>query len=100
MRPGLRGIVGLPDAHGDAAAVAARDNRCMAVGVHCQRQRTWRSIFLVGSNAKVIAPSIIDAWLSSSSTLSSALALIQSAAVFIALTIMLQAARRYSRELP
>jgi iron(III) transport system permease protein len=58
------------------------------------------SIFLVGSNVKVIAPSIIDAWLSSSSTLSSALALIQSAAVFIALTIMLQAARRYSRELP
>ena len=58
------------------------------------------SIFLVGSNAKVIAPSIIDAWLSSSSTLSSALALIQSGAVFIALTIMLQAARRYSRELP
>ena len=58
------------------------------------------SIFLVGSNAKVIAPSIIDAWLSSSSTLSSALALIQSAAVFIALTIMLHAARRYSRELP
>ena len=58
------------------------------------------SIFLVGSNAKVIAPSIIDAWLSSSSTLSSALALIQSAAVFVALTMMLQAARRYSRELP
>jgi iron(III) transport system permease protein len=58
------------------------------------------SIFLVGSNAKVIAPSIIDAWLSSSSTLSSALALIQSVAVFVALTIMLQAARRYSRELP
>jgi iron(III) transport system permease protein len=58
------------------------------------------SIFLVGSNAKVIAPSIIDAWLSSSSTLSAALALIQSVAVFIALTIMLQAARSYSRELP
>ena len=58
------------------------------------------SIFLVGSNAKVIAPSIIDAWLSSSSTLSSALALIQSAAVFIALFVMLQAARRYSGELP
>src|SRR5579864_3561056 len=58
------------------------------------------SIFLVGSNAKVIAPSIIDAWLSSSSTLSSALALIQSAAVFIALFVMLKAARRYSGELP
>jgi iron(III) transport system permease protein len=37
MRPGLRGIVGLPDAHGDAAAAAAGDNRRMAVGVHCQR---------------------------------------------------------------
>jgi iron(III) transport system permease protein len=58
------------------------------------------SIFLVGSKAKVIAPSIIDAWLSSSSTLSSALALIQSAAVFFALFIMLRAARRYSGELP
>ena len=58
------------------------------------------SIFLVGSKAKVIAPSIIDAWLSSSSTLSSALALIQSAAVFVALFIMLRAARRYSGELP
>jgi len=57
------------------------------------------SIFLVGSNAKVIAPSIIDAWLSSSATLSSALALIQSGSVFIALTIMLHAARRYSPEL-
>jgi len=58
------------------------------------------SIFLVGSNAKVIAPSIIDAWLSSSSTLSAALALIQSAAVFIALFLMLHATRRYSGELP
>jgi iron(III) transport system permease protein len=58
------------------------------------------SIFLVGSNAKVIAPSIIDAWLSSSSTLSSALALLQSAAVFIALIVLLRAARRYSGELP
>jgi iron(III) transport system permease protein len=58
------------------------------------------SIFLVGSKAKVIAPSIIDAWLSSSSTLSSALALIQSAAVFVALFVMLHAARRYSGELP
>jgi len=76
---------------GDIALTAASVPTGMKLGV---------SIFLVGSNAKVIAPSIIDPWLSSSSTLSSALALIQSAAVFIALTIMLQAARRYSRELP
>jgi iron(III) transport system permease protein len=58
------------------------------------------SIFLVGSNAKVIAPSIIDAWMSSSSTLSAALALIQSAAVFVALFVLLHAARRYAGELP
>src|SRR6202451_2832695 len=49
------------------------------------------SIFLVGPNAKVIAPSIISSWLSSSSELSAALALIQTAAVFIALVVLLRA---------
>ncbi|HEX3862058.1 MAG TPA: iron ABC transporter permease [Stellaceae bacterium] len=58
------------------------------------------SIFLVGPNAKVIAPSIVSAWISSSTELSAALALIQSAAVFIALIVLLRAARRYSGELP
>ena len=55
------------------------------------------SIFLVGRNAKVIAPAIVSAWLSSSSELSAALALIQTAAVFIALIVLLRATRRYSR---
>jgi iron(III) transport system permease protein len=54
------------------------------------------SIFLVGPNAKVIAPSIISSWLSSSSELSAALALIQTAAVFIALIVLFRATRRYS----
>ncbi len=58
------------------------------------------SIFLVGPNAKVIAPSIVSAWLSSSSELSAALALIQTAAVFIALIVLLRASRRFSGELP
>jgi iron(III) transport system permease protein len=58
------------------------------------------SIFLVGPNAKVIAPAIVSAWISSSTELSAALALIQSAAVFIALIVLLRAARRYSGELP
>ena len=58
------------------------------------------SIFLVGPNAKVIAPAIVSAWVSSSTELSAALALIQSAAVFIALIVLLRAARRYSGELP
>jgi iron(III) transport system permease protein len=58
------------------------------------------SIFLVGPKAQVIAPSIVSAWISSSTELSAALALIQSAAVFIALIILLRAARRYAGELP
>ena len=43
---------------------------------------------------------IVSAWISSSTELSAALALIQSAAVFIALIVLLRAARRYSGELP
>jgi iron(III) transport system permease protein len=56
------------------------------------------SIFLVSPNAKVIAPSIISSWLSSSSELSAALALIQTGAVFIALIVLFRATRRYSGE--
>ncbi len=58
------------------------------------------SIFLVSPQAKVIAPSIISSWLSSSSELSAALALIQTVAVFIALIVLLRATRRYSGNLP
>ena len=58
------------------------------------------SIFLVGPNAKVIAPAIVSAWISSSTELSAALALIQSGAVFIALIVLLRAARSFSGELP
>jgi iron(III) transport system permease protein len=56
------------------------------------------SIFLVSPKAKVIAPSIVSAWLSSSSELSAALALIQTAAVFVALLVMFRATRRFSGE--
>ena len=56
------------------------------------------SIFLVSPQAKVIAPSIVSSWLSSSSELSAALALIQTAAVFIALVVMFRATRRFSGE--
>jgi iron(III) transport system permease protein len=57
------------------------------------------SIFLVGPKAQVIAPSIVSAWVSSSTELSAALALIQSAAVFIALVVLLRAARRDAGEI-
>jgi len=56
------------------------------------------SIFLVGPKAKVIAPSIISSWLSSSSELSAALALIQTAAVFVAVIVLFRAARGVSGE--
>ena len=54
------------------------------------------SLFLVGPNAKVIGPSIVSSWLSSSSELSAALALIQTAAVFIAVIVLFRASRRFS----
>jgi iron(III) transport system permease protein len=56
------------------------------------------SLFLVGPKAKVIGPSIVSSWLSSSSELSAALALIQTAAVFIAVIVLFRASRRFSGE--
>jgi iron(III) transport system permease protein len=52
------------------------------------------SIVLMGPNSKVIAPAIVNSWLSSSSELSAAMALIQTAMVFIAVAIMFSVARR------
>jgi iron(III) transport system permease protein len=56
------------------------------------------SIFLMGPNAKVIAPSIVNSWLSSSSELSAAMALLQTATVFIAVAALFAIARAFSRE--
>jgi iron(III) transport system permease protein len=55
------------------------------------------SVFLMGPNAKVIAPSIVNSWLSSSSELSAAMALLQTATVFIAVAILFAVARSVSR---
>jgi iron(III) transport system permease protein len=52
------------------------------------------SIFLMGPNSKVIAPAIVNSWLSSSSELSAAMALIQTATVFVAVAILFSLARR------
>jgi iron(III) transport system permease protein len=52
------------------------------------------SIFLMGPNSRVIAPAIVNSWLTSSSELSAAMALIQTAMVFIAVAIMFSVARR------
>jgi iron(III) transport system permease protein len=55
------------------------------------------SVFLMGPNAKVIAPSIVNSWLSSSSELSAAMALLQTVTVFIAVAVLFAVARSVSR---
>ena len=52
------------------------------------------SIFLMGPNSKVVAPAIVNSWLSSSSELSAAMALMQTAMVFVAVAILFLLARR------
>jgi iron(III) transport system permease protein len=52
------------------------------------------SVFLMGPHSKVIAPSIVNSWLTASSELSAAMALIQTVMVFIAVAIMFRIARR------
>jgi iron(III) transport system permease protein len=52
------------------------------------------SVFLVGPRSKVISPAIINAWLSSSSELSAAMAMILTATVFVAVIILFAVARK------
>jgi len=54
------------------------------------------SIFLMGPQSKVISPAIINAWLSSSSELSAAMAMILTATVFAAVILLFTVARRFS----
>jgi iron(III) transport system permease protein len=54
------------------------------------------SLFLMGPHSKVIGPAIVDAWLTSSSELSAAMALVQTGVVFIAVIFLLRVTRRYS----
>jgi iron(III) transport system permease protein len=55
------------------------------------------SVFLMGPNAKVIAPSIVNSWLSSSSELSAAMALLQTVTVFIAVAVLFAVVRSVQR---
>jgi iron(III) transport system permease protein len=54
------------------------------------------SVFLMGPQSKVISPAIINAWLSSSSELSAAMAMILTATVFTAVILLFTVARRFS----
>jgi iron(III) transport system permease protein len=57
------------------------------------------SAFLMGPNAKVIAPSIVSAFASSGTELTAAMALIQTATVIVALVILFRVARGATKEL-
>jgi iron(III) transport system permease protein len=52
------------------------------------------SILLMGPNAKVITPAIVESWFSTHSELTAAMALIQTVAVAAALAILFLVARR------
>jgi iron(III) transport system permease protein len=57
------------------------------------------SVFLMGPNAKVIAPSIVAAWQSSGTELTAAMALIQTFTVIVALVILYRLTRGMTKEL-
>jgi iron(III) transport system permease protein len=56
------------------------------------------SVFLMGPNAKVIAPSIISAFSSSGTELTAAMALIQTASVIVALAILFRLTRGMTKD--
>jgi iron(III) transport system permease protein len=53
------------------------------------------SIFLMGPNSKVIAPQIVNSWLASSSELSAAMAVLQTATVFAGVLVLFATIRRF-----
>jgi iron(III) transport system permease protein len=53
------------------------------------------SIFLMGPHAKVIAPQIVNSWLASSSELSAAMAVLQTATVFGGVLLLFATIRRF-----
>jgi iron(III) transport system permease protein len=57
------------------------------------------SVFLMGPNAKVIAPSIVAAFASSGTELTAAMALIQTATVVVALLVLFRLTRGVTKEL-
>jgi len=57
------------------------------------------SVFLMGPNAKVIAPSIVNAFATSGTELTAAMALIQTFTVIVALVILFRLTRGMTREL-
>ena len=95
----LRAIAGLEQPVGGSIHIDGETVFSAAQRRNVPTEKRGVSIFLVGPNAQVIAPSIASAWLSSSTELSTALAIIQTVAVFVALAILFRASRQFSGEL-
>jgi iron(III) transport system permease protein len=55
------------------------------------------SLFLMSPQSKVVSPAIINAWLSSSSELSAAMAMILTATIFVAVIVLFGVARTFTR---
>jgi iron(III) transport system permease protein len=55
------------------------------------------SLFLMSPQSKVVSPAIINAWLSSSSELSAAMAMLLTATIFIAVVVLFGVARTFVR---
>jgi iron(III) transport system permease protein len=83
MRPGLRRVVGLPVAQ-------------LLIFVSSVRE-LGASILLMGPNSKVITPAIAEAWFSTSSELTAAMALIQTVVIGLATLLFAELTRRGSR---
>ena len=72
----------------------SKETGCMA----CVRE-LGASVFLMGPNAKVIAPSIVNAFATSGTELTAAMALIQTFTVIVALVILFRLTRGVTKEL-
>ena len=96
MRARLRRILGTSDAHRDLAAAAAGIVAAWLLIFISSVRELGASLFLMGPHSKVIGPAIVDAWLTASSELSAAMALVQTGVVFIAVIFLLRVTRRYS----
>ena len=70
----------------------------LLIFIACVRE-LGASVFLMGPQSKVIAPSIVNAFATTGSELSAAMALIQTVTVIVALVILFRVARGMTKEL-
>ena len=70
------------------------DTMCCRQISGISRLSTTRASLLMGPKAKVITPTIVESWFSTSTELTAAMALLQTLAVSVALVLLFTVARR------